>query len=140
MANTNIPKEMTLGELLDKYAERMALFASRSGACIKFANEYREQHREEVDEYIKDICKGRYLLHFILGLNSQQCRDAVLCMACIFHDDEANKPRVAGELLSVYMRSTKKEKLPPIDEKALKTTYQKIDAAPNNDQSKYVVK
>lgn len=59
MANTNIPKEMTLGELLDKYAERMALFASRSGACIKFANEYREQHREEVDEYIKDICKGR---------------------------------------------------------------------------------
>ena len=78
MANTNIPKEMTLGELLNKYAERMALFASRSGTCIRFTNEYREQHREEVDEYIKDICKGRYPLHFILGLNSQQCRDAVL--------------------------------------------------------------
>lgn len=139
MANTNIPKEMTLGELLNKYAERMALFASRSGTCIRFTNEYREQHREEVDEYIKDICKGRYPLHFILGLNSQQCRDAVLCMACVFHNDEADEPKFARELLSVYMRSTKKEKLPPIDEKALKTIYQKIEAAPNNDQSKYTI-
>ena len=139
MANTNIPKEMTLGELLNKYAERMALFASRSSACVKFVNEYREQHREEVNKYIKDICKGRYPLHFILGLNSQQCRDAVLCMACIFHNDEADEPKFARELLSVYMRSTKKEKLPPIDEKTLKTTYQKIEAAPDNDQSKYTI-
>ena len=139
MANTNIPKEMTLGELLNKYAERMALFASRSSACVKFVNEYREQHREEVNKYIKDICKGRYPLHFILGLNSQQCRDAVLCMACIFHNDEADEPKFARELLSVYMRSTKKEKLPPIDEKALKIIYQKIEAAPNNDQSKYTI-
>lgn len=139
MANTNIPKEMMLGELLNKYAERMALFASRSSACVKFVNEYREQHREEVNKYIKDICKGRYPLHFILGLNSQQCRDAVLCMACIFHNDEADEPKFARELLSVYMRSTKKEKLPPIDEKTLKTTYQKIEAAPDNDQSKYTI-
>lgn len=139
MANTNIPKEMTLGELLNKYAERMALFASRSSACVKFVNEYREQHREEVNKYIKDICKGRYPLHFILGLNSQQCRDAVLCMACIFHNDEADEPKFARELLSVYMRSTKKEKLPPIDEKTLKATYQKIEAAPDNDQSKYTI-
>lgn len=139
MANTNIPKEMTLGELLNKYAERMALFASRSSACVKFVNEYREQHREEVNKYIKDICKGRYALHFILGLNSQQCRDAVLCMACIFHNDEADEPKFARELLSVYMRSTKKEKLPPIDEKTLKTTYKKIEAAPDNDQSKYTI-
>lgn len=139
MADTNIPKEMTLGELLNKYAERMALFASRSSACVKFVNEYREQHREEVNKYIKDICKGRYPLHFILGLNSQQCRDAVLCMACIFHNDEADEPKFARELLSVYMRSTKKEKLPPIDEKTLKTTYQKIEAAPDNDQSKYTI-
>lgn len=139
MANTNIPKEMTLGELLNKYAERMALFASRSSACVKFVNEYREQHREEVNKYIKDICKGRYPLHFILGLNSQQCRDAVLCMACIFHNDEADEPKFARELLSVYMRSTKKEKLPPIDEKTLKTTYKKIEAAPDNDQSKYTI-
>ena len=139
MANTNIPKEMTLGELLNKYAERMALFASRSSACVKFVNEYREQHREEVNKYIKDICKGRYPLHFILGLNSQQCRDAVLCMACIFHNDEADEPKFARELLSVYMRSTKKEKLPPIDEKTLKTTYQKIEEAPDNDQSKYTI-
>ena len=139
MANTNIPKEMTLGELLNKYAERMALFASRSSACVKFVNEYREQHREEVNKYIKDICKGRYPLHFILGLNSQQCRDAVLCMACIFHNDEADEPKFARELLSVYMRSTKKEKLPPIDEKALKIIYQKIEAAPTNDQSKYTI-
>lgn len=139
MANTNIPKEMMLGELLNKYAERMALFASRSSACVKFVNEYREQHREDVNKYIKDICKGRYPLHFILGLNSQQCRDAVLCMACIFHNDEADEPKFARELLSVYMRSTKKEKLPPIDEKTLKTTYQKIEAAPDNDQSKYTI-
>lgn len=139
MASTSIPKEMTLGELLNKYAERMALFASRSSACVKFVNEYREQHREEVNKYIKDICKGRYPLHFILGLNSQQCRDAVLCMACIFHNDEADEPKFARELLSVYMRSTKKEKLPPIDEKTLKTTYQKIEAAPDNDQSKYTI-
>jgi hypothetical protein len=139
MANTNIPKEMMLGELLNKYAERMALFASRSSACVKFVNEYREQHREEVNKYIKDICKGRYPLHFILGLNSQQCRDAVLCMACIYHNDEADEPKFARELLSVYMRSTKKEKLPPIDEKTLKTTYQKIEAAPDNDQSKYTI-
>lgn len=139
MANTNIPKEMMLGELLNKYAERMALFASRSSACVKFVNEYREQHREEVNKYIKDICKGRYTLHFILGLNSQQCRDAVLCMACIYHNDEADEPKFARELLSVYMRSTKKEKLPPIDEKTLKTTYQKIEAAPDNDQSKYTI-
>lgn len=139
MANTNIPKEMTLGELLNKYAERMALFASRSSACVKFVNEYREQHREEVNKYIKDICKGRYPLHFILGLNSQQCRDAVLCIACIFHNDEADEPKFARELLSVYMRSTKKEKLPPIDEKTLKTTYQKIEAALDNDQSKYTI-
>ena len=139
MASTSIPKEMTLGELLNKYAERMALFASRSSACVKFVNEYREQHREEVNKYIKDICKGSYPLHFILGLNSQQCRDAVLCMACIFHNDEADEPKFARELLSVYMRSTKKEKLPPIDEKTLKTTYQKIEAAPDNDQSKYTI-
>lgn len=139
MASTSIPKEMMLGELLNKYAERMALFASRSSACVKFVNEYREQHREEVNKYIKDICKGRYPLHFILGLNSQQCRDAVLCMACIFHNDEADEPKFARELLSVYMRSTKKEKLPPIDEKTLKTTYQKIEAAPDNDQSKYTI-
>lgn len=139
MASTSIPKEMMLGELLNKYAERMALFASRSSACVKFVNEYREQHREEVNKYIKDICKGRYPLHFILGLNSQQCRDAVLCMACIFHNDEAYEPKFARELLSVYMRSTKKEKLPPIDEKTLKTTYQKIEAAPDNDQSKYTI-
>ena len=139
MANTNIPKEMMLGELFNKYAERMALFASRSSACVKFVNEYREQHREDVNKYIKDICKGRYPLHFILGLNSQQCRDAVLCMACIFHNDEADEPKFARELLSVYMRSTKKEKLLPIDEKTLKTTYQKIEAAPDNDQSKYTI-
>lgn len=139
MESTSIPKEMTLGELLNKYAERMALFASRSSACVKFVNEYREQHREDVNKYIKDICKGRYPLHFILGLNSQQCRDAVLCMACIFHNDEADEPKFARELLSVYMRSTKKEKLPPIDEKTLKTTYQKIEAAPDNDQSKYTI-
>lgn len=81
MASTNNTTDITLGELFDKYAERMALFASRSGACVRLANEYREQHREEVDKYIKNVCNGKYTLHFILGLGTQQCRDAVLCMA-----------------------------------------------------------
>lgn len=139
MASTNNTTDITLGELLDKYAERMALFASRSGACVRLANEYREQHREEVDKYIKNVCNGKYTLHFILGLGTQQCRDAVLCMACIFHNDEADQPEFARELLAVYMKSTKKEKLLSIDEKTLKLTYQKIEKSSDKGQDKYTI-
>lgn len=32
---------------------------------------------------IKNICDGKYPLHFILGLNSVQNKNAVVMMACI---------------------------------------------------------
>ena len=74
MKKNEWPQTITLGELLDMYAERMALYAS-SKACIEFANDYRNRNREEVDEYIKDICKGKYPLHYICLLYTSDAAD-----------------------------------------------------------------
>lgn len=133
------PQTLTLGELLDMYAERMALYANDSKACVEFANKYRNKNREEVDECIKDICKGKYPLHYILGLDTQQSRNAVVCMACILHSDSKDNSEFAHDLLSVYMKNTKAEKLTPIDEAGLNEICQGIEAIPDEDQSKYIV-
>ena len=138
MKKNEWPQTITLGELLDMYAERMALYAS-SKACIEFANDYRNRNREEVDEYIKDICKGKYPLHYILGLDTQQSRNAVVCMACILHSDSKDDGEFAHDLLSVYMKNAKAEKLTPIDETGLNEICQGIEAIPDEDQSKYIV-
>lgn len=51
MKKNEWPQTLTLGELLDMYAERMSLYANSSKACIELANDYRNRNREEVDEY-----------------------------------------------------------------------------------------
>lgn len=58
MAKNNIPETMTVGALYDKYAERMALFASRSKACIELSGKYYSEHQDKVDKHIKAICHG----------------------------------------------------------------------------------
>ena len=130
---------MTLGALYDKYAERMALFASRSKACIELSNKYYSEHQDEVDKHIKAICHGEHQLQHILGLDTAQCRSAVICMACILCSDEDDRPEFARNLLSTYLKNTKKEKLPPIDEKALERLCDEIEAAQGSDKDNFII-
>lgn len=139
MAKNEIPKTMTLGALYDKYAERMALFASRSKACIELSNKYYSEHQDEVDKHIKAICHGEKPLQYILGLDTMQSRNAVLCLACILSSDESDAPQFAEDLLVVYLKNTKKEKLPPINKKALEAVYSKIESTPDDDKSKQTI-
>lgn len=139
MGKNEIPKTMTLGALYDKYAERMALFASRSKACIELSNKYYSEHQDEVTKHIKAICHGEYPLQYILGLDTAQSRNAVLCLACILNSDESDTPQFTEDLLAVYLMNTKKEKLPPIDEKALDAVYSKIESTPDDDKGKQTI-
>ena len=139
MAKNNIPETMTVGALYDKYAERMALFASRSKACIELSGKYYSEHQDKVDKHIKAICHGEKPLQYILGLDTVQSRNAVLCLACILSSDEDDKPQFTEDLLSTYLKNTKKEKLPAINEKALEAVYSKIESTPDDDKSKQTI-
>lgn len=139
MAKNKIPKTMTVGALYDKYAERMALFASRSKACIELSGKYYSEHQDKVDKHIKAICHGEKTLQYILGLDTVQSRNAVLCLACILSSDEDDKPQFTEDLLSTYLKNTKKEKLPAINEKALEAVYSKIESTPDDDKSKQTI-
>lgn len=139
MAKNNIPETMTVGALYDKYAERMALFASRSKACIELSGKYYSEHQDKVDKHIKAICHGEKPLQYILGLDTVQSRNAVLCLACILSSDEDDKPQLTEDLLSTYLKNTKKEKLPAINEKALEAVYSKIESTPDDDKSKQTI-
>ena len=77
---------ITPESLMTQYAERMACFSYCCKECMEVAKKFRENNRDEVDSYIKNICDGKYPLHFILGLNSVQNKNAVVMMACILYD------------------------------------------------------
>lgn len=76
---------ITPESLMTQYAERMACFSYCCKECMEVAKKFRENNRDEVDSYIKNICDGKYPLHFILGLKhrlTRAHREKQLKMSC----------------------------------------------------------
>ena len=67
------------------------------------------------------------------------CKEHGICLACILSSDEDDKPQFTEDLLSTYLKNTKKEKLPAINEKALEAVYSKIESTPDDDKSKQTI-
>lgn len=106
---------------------------------MEVAKKFRENNRDEVDSYIKNICDGKYPLHFILGLNSVQNKNAVVMMACILYDCKNEPMNFINEVMQLYIKNSKRQGLPSIDENALMFLYRQIENDERDDKQKCLV-
>ena len=130
---------ITPESLMTQYAERMACFSYCCKECMEVAKKFRENNRDEVDSYIKNICDGKYPLHFILGLNSVQNKNAVVMMACILYDCKNEPMNFINEVMQLYIKNSKRQGLPSIDENALMFLYRQIENDERDDKQKCLV-